>query len=60
MDLLEYDYYDPIVPGSMLRPMVMNGAEGEIDIEKIIEMETSGWLNEPPGELKEDLRAEGK
>jgi hypothetical protein len=43
---LEYDYYDPIVPGSLLRPE--NGAcQYDIDIESIIAKETSGWLSSP-------------
>jgi hypothetical protein len=51
---LEYDYYDPIVPGSLLRPG--NGTCGydeDIDIEGIIASETSGWLADPPPHIKE-------
>ncbi|KAI6231644.1 hypothetical protein M3Y95_00403700 [Aphelenchoides besseyi] len=38
---LEYDYYEPIVPGSLLRPSY------DIDIDHIIAQETTGWLDEP-------------
>lgn len=41
---LEYDYFDPIMPGSILRPI----ENVDIDIDGIIESETSGWLNEFP------------
>jgi hypothetical protein len=45
---LEYDYYDPIVPGSMLRPVDgMPNGYGDIDIDGIIAKETSGWLSDP-------------
>ncbi|KAE9553447.1 hypothetical protein FO519_003319, partial [Halicephalobus sp. NKZ332] len=43
MDEMEYDYYDPVVPDSLLRPY----PSGDIDIEKIIDLETSGWLGNP-------------
>lgn len=41
---MEYDYYDYDVPisGGILKPTE------EIDIEKIVAMETSGWLEERP------------
>uniref|UniRef100_A0A914P921 CUB domain-containing protein n=1 Tax=Panagrolaimus davidi TaxID=227884 RepID=A0A914P921_9BILA len=44
----EYDYYDPVerseVPGSLLRPFLVS----DIDIDSIINRETSGWLTSPP------------
>ncbi|CAD5233921.1 unnamed protein product [Bursaphelenchus xylophilus] len=40
---LEYDYYDPPMPGSFIKP-----ALPEIDIDDIVHKETSGWLDSPP------------
>uniref|UniRef100_A0A914Z3D6 Uncharacterized protein n=1 Tax=Panagrolaimus superbus TaxID=310955 RepID=A0A914Z3D6_9BILA len=40
----EYDYYDPVVPGSLLRPYLVS----DIDIDSIVNRETSGWLTSPP------------
>lgn len=39
---LEYDYYDPPVPGSILRPF--DEFISEIDIDQIVRRETSGWV----------------
>ncbi|CAD5229819.1 unnamed protein product [Bursaphelenchus okinawaensis] len=40
---LEYDYYDPPMPGSFIKP-----ALPDIDIDDIVHKETSGWLDSPP------------
>uniref|UniRef100_A0A7E4ZZG5 ADAM_spacer1 domain-containing protein n=1 Tax=Panagrellus redivivus TaxID=6233 RepID=A0A7E4ZZG5_PANRE len=50
LEELEYDYYDPVVPGSLLRPCL----NSEIDIDRIIEMETSGWLSSPATRTSDD------
>uniref|UniRef100_A0A914EBD7 Uncharacterized protein n=1 Tax=Acrobeloides nanus TaxID=290746 RepID=A0A914EBD7_9BILA len=48
---LEYDYYDPPVPGSILRPFgdkFLDEFVSEIDIDQIVRRETSGWVETPP------------
>lgn len=52
---LEYDYYEPAVPGSFLYG---DDLVSEIDIDQIVRRETSGWVEEPPLVVKQDAHTQ--